>query len=131
MRHEKRQDIPADVRAVQVRFKRWRRERKGRGSIPSKLWRAAVRLCRRHSVNRVARWLRLNHTALQDWVKGADQGKCDGKGSRPVFMELGGGSPATGSEYMVEAGGVRVRLRGVGVAEVMAVARAFREGGAG
>ena len=127
MRRKSRTEVPAGVRAVQVRYSRWRKAKRGRGRSPGQLWSTAVRLCRRHSVNRVSRWLGLNHTALQERVK-VDTGQKDGRSKHdPVFVELASGTTSSVSEYLVESGGVRVRLRGASVADVIAVARSLRE----
>lgn len=50
---------------VQTLFERWRKEKKGRDPIPPVLWEAAVSLTNEHTVNRVAKHLRLNHTELK------------------------------------------------------------------
>jgi hypothetical protein len=96
-----------------------------------------VKLCREQSAYRIARWLRLNDAALRERVRRADAG---GRRPRPMvarapsvrFVELvaapgasGVTSGALAPEYVLEAGGVRVRVRGAPVAEVAALARAL------
>lgn len=127
--------VPVEVRGLSKKFERWRASKQGRERIPAKLWDAAVKLCEKHRVHRVARWLRLNHTVLRDRAKDPV-----GRGSRrfPRFVELAPPAlpPATAAlaEYLLEverAGErtLRVRVRGVGVAEVAALAGALRGDG--
>ena len=58
-----------NLKQVQQQFEQWRKTRKGRQPIPEHLWQAAAGLVKHHSINYVARLLRLNHTALKDKVE--------------------------------------------------------------
>jgi len=53
----------------QRQFEGWRAQKRGRERIPQNLWRAAAQLCQSHSLPRVARWLRLNPTALRARIR--------------------------------------------------------------
>lgn len=53
---------------VQSQFAAWRNDRTSRERIPEALWTAAVELCENHSVHKVSKALRLNHTNLRDRV---------------------------------------------------------------
>jgi len=116
---------------VQKQFERWRVGKQGRGKIPPMLWDAAAKLCERHSVDRVAQWLRLNHTALRDRAK--ETGSAGSRKS-PTFVELAPSAvPTALAEYLLEvehAGErtLRVRVRGGVVADVVVLARALRQG---
>ena len=133
MRKTRLLEIPPEVRAVRERFFLWRKNKRGRERIPDRLWSAAVMVCRRYSVERVSRWLRLNHTALRDRARvGKGRKIARREPATPAFVELVAGSAAGMPEYIVEAEGsqgsrVRVRIRGAGVTEVCALARSLRE----
>ena len=98
--------------------------------IPSKLRKAAVKLCRTHGVSRVSMWLRLHHTKLKKRL-----GRRTAPHSvrpQPRFVEWrlpAGGLPgSSAAEYVVEVpsegdGAQRVHVRGASVAEVAALAR--------
>lgn len=124
---------PGEIRKVQERFEGWRAHKRGRERIPASLWSAAAQLCATHSVYHVARWLRLNPTALRDRTKATG---LHGSRRSPTFVEWA--SPAvppptaSSTEYLLEierAGErtLRVRARGVTIAEVAALARALRQ----
>lgn len=49
---------------VQAQFKHWRNTRTKRGKIPDELWSAAAKLTELHSVNQVAKLMRLNASEL-------------------------------------------------------------------
>ena len=66
MRKKQLQGIPKDIEKVRVRFEHWRKTRQGRRSIPEELWQAAVSLTQKHSLVRVAKYLRLNHSKLKE-----------------------------------------------------------------
>jgi uncharacterized OsmC-like protein len=131
------------VRVVQDAFEHWRSGKKhGREAIPPKLWRMAAALCETYSVNRVARCMGLNHTALKIEVdKRVHQHR-----HSPAFVELTSENlPAeiipghSSAEYVVEVvdpGKPRVHVRGASVLEVAALVRALglpngRQPGAG
>lgn len=53
---------------VQSQFAAWRNARTSRERIPETLWSAAAELCENHSIHKVSKALRLNHTNLRDRV---------------------------------------------------------------
>ena len=126
----------AEVREVQESFQRWRSSKKqGREPIPSKLWRMAAELCETYSINRIARCLGLNYTALKVEVNR----RLHRRHPKPAFVELTPGSVPAGIipghsmvEYIVEApargdGTPRIHVRGASVLEVAALVRALRD----
>ena len=132
MAHPRPEVPPVDVRKVQERFKGWRARKRGRDRIPQSLWSAAAKLCETHRLHRVARWLRLNHTALRERTKGTGM---DGSHRSPAFVEwVPSAVPpvaAAAAEYLLEVERLgertlRVRVRGAGVVEVAELARALR-----
>jgi hypothetical protein len=134
----------AEIREVQAAFERWRSsKRQGRELIPPKLWRMSARLCETYSINRVARRLGLNYTALKTEVDRRLHRLHPKPGRRgdPAFVELTPGSVPAGIipgssmvEYVVEAparrdGTPRIHVRGASVSEVTALVRALRDNG--
>jgi len=95
------------VEEVQALFERWRKEKKGRDPIPSSLWEAAVSLTDEHTVNRVARFLHLNHTELK-----SRSTACRGS-DNVAFIELDPITVATECTIEMEKPtGERMRVRG-------------------
>ena len=134
------------VREVQDAFEHWRSGKKhGREAIPPKLWRMAATLCKTQSVNRMARYLGLNHTALKaEANRRSPWNRRPGLPRRhhePAFVELTRDQVSTGiisgsssAEYVVEApvhkdGTPRIHVRGANVSEVAALVRALRDNG--
>lgn len=128
----------AEIREVRKAFEGWRSSKKqGREPIPPKLWGLAARLCETYSVNRIARCLGLNYTALKVEVNR----RLHRRQPEPAFVELKPGSvPAelipgsSAVEYIVEAparldGTPRIHVRGASVLEVAALVRALRGNG--
>jgi len=56
------------LKAVQKKFKYWRKTRKYRENIPEKLWKSAVSLSESYSINQISQTLRLNYQALKNRV---------------------------------------------------------------
>lgn len=131
----KREVMPAPVCRVDEQFERWRTAKQGQARLPPRLWAAAAKLCETHSVHRVSRWLRLNHTALQ---KRAGKHRRPGRvRAKPTFVEwslpagiVPGACPA---EYVVEVKGraPRIHVRGASALEVAALVRALSGQGSG
>jgi hypothetical protein len=46
---------------ISERLEQWRKTRKHRARIPERLWKAAVRVARKHGLHRTARALRLDY----------------------------------------------------------------------
>lgn len=135
MARTKREDVPAEVRRVVEQFERWRAGKQGQERIPPRLWKAAASLCETHSVRRVSRWLRLNHTVLR---KRAGRRRRAGRSpSKPTFIEWSlpaGVVPGAGlAEYVVEVKGrvPRIHVRGASALEVAALVSALGGQGSG
>ena len=118
--------IPRGVRAVRHRFEARRNATSGRERIPERLWSQAARLGKRHGVNHVSQWLRLNHSALRDRIGAAL--RPEPKKSGPAFVEWTPAVPApipvaAPTEDVIELEArpgrvLRIQARGVGIAEV-------------
>lgn len=131
----KREVMPAPVCRVDEQFERWRAAKQGPERIPPRLWKAAVKLCETHSVHRVSRWLRVNHTSLQ---KRAGKHRRPGRSpSKPTFVEwslpAGIVPGACSAEYVVEVRGraPRIHVRGASALEVAALVSALGGQGRG
>jgi hypothetical protein len=72
---------------VQELFALWRNQKKRRDPIPPALWESAVSLAEQHSINMVAKHLRLNYNELKMRVKGYPIVPA-GKKRSPTFIEL-------------------------------------------
>jgi hypothetical protein len=113
------------IRSVRRRLERWRQRRPHqRAAFPQALWAAAVMLAREHGLYPTARGLRINYGALKAHVNRAELAA-----PRPTFVELAPGPPRPVSECVIELEGpqgtTRVRVSGLAVAEVVALARAL------
>ena len=130
----------AEVREVKEAFQVWRSGKKqGRDPIPPKLWGMAARLCGTYSINRIARCLGLNYTALKVEVNRQPARRREASASaKPAFMECtlpaGTITGTSATEYVVELpdhrhGMPRIHVRGAGAMEVAALIRALRSDG--
>lgn len=86
-------------------FERWRKNKTGRDPIPEPLWEAAVSCTGEHTVSRVARQLRLNHTELKS--------RSTACRDHVAFIELGPMTVAAECTIEMEKPtGERMRVRG-------------------
>jgi len=88
------------LQEVQQQFKEWRSNPKKRRQIPQELWDAAVKLCDKHSISRVALALKLSHRDLKNRKILPIQDKS--LQSQPTFIEMNypSGTLATGSRLL-------------------------------
>ena len=116
------------IRGVRRRLARWRQTRPHqRAPFPEALWAAAVGLAQQHGLYRTARALRLNYGALKAHVERAN--RVDQVTHRPTFVELAPVPARPESECVIELdaprGTTRVRVSGLAVADLVALARAL------
>lgn len=78
---------------VQEQFAAWRKIRKHRERIPKALWSAAVKLCEIHSIHKISRALRLNHSALRDRVADRQATQLPVATTSPKFFAIDMGQP--------------------------------------
>jgi hypothetical protein len=153
-------DIPHNLRKIYRRFERWRSAHTGRLPIPERLWAAAVELAREHGIFHTAKVLRLEYGKLKQLVEAASpaaKGQVKkapvalrqaqgGERSRtaaprrarstapPAFVELftprPGGSPECRVELEGPRGRMRIELKGMATAELVALSRALWDGAA-
>ena len=117
------------IRRVRRRLARWRQTRPhARAPIPAAVWAAAVAVARHHGLYQTARALPISYGALKAHVEGAK--RVDQETQPPRFVEL---LPAPArhnvSECVIELdaprGTTRVRVSGLAVADLVALARAL------
>ena len=95
--------VKPTLEVVRHQFEAWRKRRRCRGRIPEALWKAAVGVCREHSICEVSRSLRLNYNGLKNRTpKARDMGLVVGKRSDLGFVKLDLGAPIVPSECLVE-----------------------------
>ncbi len=137
-------DISPDMQRLYKRFERWRSAHTGRLPIPERLWTAAAELAREHGAFPTAKALRLEYGKLKDRAEALGQEK---KGVRklrsaiprhavstaaPTFMELITPRSGSAASAVVELEGPRgrmkIELKGITTAELVALSRALWDG---
>ena len=134
-------DISPDMRKVYRRLRRWRNSHARRVPIPDSLWAEAGELAREHGINRTAKALHLEYGKLKDRAEALGQEKKVVRKMRsaiprhavstaaPTFMELITPRSGCAASAVVEREGPRgrmkIELKGVGTAELVALSRAL------
>lgn len=139
--------IPPNMRKVYQRLKRWRSSHAHRVPIPESLWAAAAELAQEHGIYPTAKALHREYGKLKQRAEGADPAvkrrgadlltAVSRRGRRtaaPTFVELiaprSGGFPAGVVELEGPRGRMRIELKGVATAELVALSRALWDSGA-
>ena len=137
--------IPPDMRKVYLRLKRWRSSHARRVPIPESLWTAAGELARAHGINPTAKALHLEYGKLRQRAEvvmpavkkrvakaPADVPRRARRTAPPRFVELMAPSPGSFPGAVVELEGprgrMRIELKGVATAELVALSRALWSG---
>jgi hypothetical protein len=114
---------------AKVRFEEWRRNRKGKASIPDELWSAAVEVARKEGVSRTSTALHVEWNHLKRRmaaVSGASP-----KPVPPVFVELLAPRRQSIPECAIELEGrrrkMRIQLRGTSTADLATLSRILWE----
>lgn len=124
--------VPGPLSRARRQFEQWRNRQPGRRRLPPDLWAKAVTLAHTYGLNRTAQALGLKHDSLKKHFETvatdpSDPGKTE-------FLEL---LPCPRSPSSIEciieweqAGGVKTRMqvKGVGIPELVSLARLFRDG---
>jgi hypothetical protein len=136
-------DIPPDMQSLYRRFERWRNAHTGRLPIPERLWTAAAELARKHGVFPTAKALRLEYGKLKERAEAAGptakrrsvkvrarvRRQVPSVTSPPTFVELmpsrSGSPPSAVVELEGPRGRMKIELKGVGPAELVALSRAL------
>lgn len=130
MSKRKTQALPPSLAKARRRFDRWRKRNRPRARLPEDLWSAAVELGLEYGVNPTAKALRLDYYSLKKRLE-AFEGRDD---PASPFIEIlpGMGSAASADCTMeIEDGNgaaLRIRVQGVDLPDLAAIARAFRGG---
>ena len=137
-------NISADMQRLYKRFERWRSAHTGRLPIPERLWTAAAELAREHGVFPTAKALHLEYGKLKDRAEALGQEKKVVRKMRsaiprhavstaaPTFMELITPRSGSAASAVVELEGPRgrmkIELKGITTAELVALSRALWDG---
>ena len=138
-------DIPADMRKVYLRLKRWRSSHARRVPIPESLWAAAGELARAQGINPTAKALHLEYGKLKQRAEVVmpavkrRKAKALAEGPRrarrtapPTFVELMaprmGALPGAVVELEGPRGRMKIEFKGVDTAELVALSRALWNG---
>jgi len=134
-------DIPPDMRKIYRRLQRWRSSHARRVPLPDALWAAAGELAREHGINRTARALHLEYGKLKQRAEAPGREKKVVRKARsgmlrpapptapPTFVELitprSGSLPSAVVELEGPRGRMKIELKGVATAELVALSRAL------
>jgi hypothetical protein len=94
---------------AKARFEEWRRNRKGKASIPEELWASAVAVARKEGISRTSTELRVEWNHLKRRMAAASV--ATPKPVPPAFVELVAPSGASLPECSIELEGRRCKLR--------------------
>jgi hypothetical protein len=94
---------------AKARFEEWRRNRKGKSSIPDELWASAVEVARKEGVSRASSELRVEWNQLKRRM--AAMSRATPKRVPPAFVELVASNGASLPECTIEVEGRRCKLR--------------------
>ncbi len=137
--------IPPDMRKVYLRLRRWRSSHARCVPIPEPLWAAAGELAREHGINRTAKALHLEYGKLKQRAEAAvppvkrrvvkataEAPRRARRTAPPTFVELlappAGSFPGAVVELEGRRGRMRIELKGVATAELVALSRALWDG---
>jgi hypothetical protein len=139
-------DIPLHMRKVYQRLNRWRSAHTGRWPIPERIWTAAAELAREYGVFPTAKALHLEYGKLKERAEAAGpvvkkrgvkvrkrgRRRVPSPTSPPSFVELmaprSGSLPGAVVELEGPRGRMKIELKGVATAELVALSRALWDG---
>ncbi|HXI38494.1 MAG TPA: hypothetical protein VNH18_14235 [Bryobacteraceae bacterium] len=111
------------------RFEEWRRNRRGKASIPDELWAAAVEVARREGVSRTSTELRVEWNHLKRRMAVASGASPND--ASPTFVELAAARPQPFPECTIELegrrGNLRIQLKGASTFELTTLTRSLWE----
>jgi len=82
------EELPGDVKRVRGQLDEWRGQRRQGQRIPEELWDTAVRVARRHGLNRVSRALNLDYYHLKKRSGLGEEKGRSRSGSEQLFVEV-------------------------------------------
>ena len=139
---QERAEIPNNMLKVYRRLQRWRSSHARRVPIPDPLWAAAAGLARAHGINPTAKALHLEYGKLKQRAEAAvppvkrrgvkataEAPRHTRRTAPPTFVELmappAGNFPGAVVELEGRRGRMRIELKGVATAELVALSRAL------
>ncbi len=134
MRTRTSSKVSGPLSLARRQLERWRNRQPGRKRLPSELWAQVVTLAQTYGLNRTARVLGLKYDSLKQHVETIAPDASDSGTAQAEFLEL---LPRLMSPPSIEcvieweeAGGVKTRMqvKGVGIPELVSLARLFRDG---
>ena len=102
------------LETVRCRIENWRTAKQGRRAMPEELWQAAAELTEHYSINRIAKELRLNYTALRDRISREQGHNLPTTVPSAGFVELRAGVPGIAEACEAEletAAGAKLKIR--------------------
>lgn len=130
MQKQNRHGIQPTLKSVLKQFKYWRTHRKHRAAIPEKLWKAAVNLTKEHSINQIAKRLKISYAALRERADKFFSAEIDSnKKVKSKFIELTPFDkilPETGKKYDIEIEdnrGWKIKFHGNEIRETLQAAK--------
>jgi len=127
-------DLPVALHAARRQLDRWRSQHRPHTRLPEELWRKATALARRHGLNRTATALGLKYDSLKKRVETRGVEPSKAKETPCEFVEfLAGPMDARSCECTIELDDgsgttVRIRVKGVRMADLASFASAWRSG---
>ena len=111
-------------------FEQWRTEREPRTPIPDDLWAKAVSLCAGHSVNQIAKSLRLSYSDLMKRVTKARKETSPEPVISHAFVELDMKASMPEAEYIMEmenrnGSKLKMHIKGNTGTDTVEIIRAF------
>ena len=125
--------VPAQLRAAERQFVRWRGSHRGRRRIPESLWAVAVKAARQFGINRTAKTLGVDYCRLKKRVAAQAVGvgtQPSGRGTMEAFLELTPAMASGRGRCLVEledrAGSkMRIELEGLETPDLVALTNSF------
>jgi hypothetical protein len=134
MRTRSSPKVPGPLSRARRQFEQWRNRQHGRKRLPPELWAKAVTLAQAYGLNRTAGVLGLKHDSLKKHLETVASDASDPGKAQAEFLELlphpMNPSPLECVIELEEAGGVttRMQIKGVGLLDLVSLARLFRDG---
>jgi hypothetical protein len=123
------QDIQR-LEQLKKRFVNWRRTRKAKTAIPSRLWNSAAKMAMHCGLSRTAKALGLNYYDLKKRIDAC----AAALSSSATFIELSPAVVGSMPEYIIECedengAKMRIQIKGANAPDLNAIAATFWRGG--
>jgi hypothetical protein len=123
------QDIQ-QLEHLKKRFVNWRRTRKAKTPIPTRLWNSAAKMAMQYGLSRTAKALGLNYYDLKKRIDAC----AITPSSAPAFIELGSAVVGCTPECIIECENqngakMRIQIKGTNAPDLNAIAAAFWRSG--